>query len=187
VNPLDELNKLAAPFPPDTGLFAKVEHVPSALIPEPYKQLLVHEHHMTLAMEQFHSAKVCVKVLDRVRQGDFYSRKIILTRADTGRVVQFGYVRFDLSVVTPDVQQEILAEQTPLGRILINYNILRHIDLGAILRIEAGPSLARLFDCPERAVTYGRLATIFCNHRPAVDLLEVSAPCVTATETVPRH
>ena len=35
MNDADELNKLAAPFPPDTGLFAKVEHVPSALIPEP--------------------------------------------------------------------------------------------------------------------------------------------------------
>ena len=176
MNPIDELHKLTAPFSLDAELFAKVEHIPSSLTPEPYKKLLVHDHHMTLAMEEFHRSPVRVQVLDRVRQGDVYCRKIIL-RTDDDRVVQFGLVRFDLSVVVPEVRDEILSERTPLGRILINYNILRYIDLGAILRFEVGPSLAQLFACSNSAVTYGRLATIFCNHRPAVDLLEISAPC----------
>jgi hypothetical protein len=117
-------------------------------------------------------------VLDRKLDGDIYSRKIVLERADDGRVVQFGIVRFDLAVVLPAVREEILSERTPLGRILINYNVLRHIDLGAILEIEAGPALARLFDCPTGQMVYGRLATIFCNQKPAVDLLEVAAPAV---------
>jgi hypothetical protein len=29
---------------------------------------------------------------------------------------------------------------------------------------------------PVGGVTYGRIATIFCNQKPAIDLLEVSAP-----------
>ena len=74
------------------------------------------------------------------------------------------------------MRSEILSEKTPLGRILINYNVLRHIDLGAILQITAGPGLARLCGCSPGQTTYGRLATIFCNQRPAVDLLEVPAP-----------
>jgi hypothetical protein len=32
---------------------------------------------------------------------------------------------------------------------------------------------------PVGGKTYGRLATLFCNHQPAVDLLEVSAPLET--------
>ena len=59
---------------------------------------------------------------------------------------------------------------------LIEHNVLRHIDLGAILRITAGPSLARYLQMSPGQTTYGRLATIFCNHRPAVDLLEIAAP-----------
>ena len=66
-----------------------------------------------------------------------------MSRSDDGRVVQFGLVRFDLGVVLPEVRAEILSERTPLGRILINYNVLRHIDLGAILQMTIGPGLAR--------------------------------------------
>jgi hypothetical protein len=178
VNPTDELKKLTSLFPDREELFERVEHVPSALTPEPYKRLLVHEDHMTVTMEEFHRTTVLVKVLERWLEGDIYSRKILLERSDDGRVVQFGIVRFDLSVVLPAVRDEILSEKTPLGRILINYNVLRHIDLGAILQMTSGPGLARLFACPAGTTTYGRLATIFCNQRPAVDLLEVAAPAV---------
>ena len=178
MNPTDELKKLTSLFPDGDALFAKAAHVASALTPEPFKQLLVHEHHMTVTMEEFHHTSVVVKVLDRKLDGDIYSRKILLERADDGRVVQFGIVRFDLGVVLPAVREEILSERTPLGRILINYNVLRHIDLGAILEIQAGPGLAKLLHCPAGETMYGRLATIFCNQQPAVDLLEVAAPVV---------
>jgi hypothetical protein len=178
VNPTDELKKLLALFPEGDALFDRAEHVPSALTPEPYKRLLVHEHHMTVTMEEFYHTSVVVKVLDRRQDGDIYSRRILLERSDDGRVVQFGIVRFNLGIVLPEVREEILSERTPLGRILINYNVLRHIDLGAILQIAAGPGLARLCQCPNGQTTYGRMATIFCNRQPAVDLLEVAAPVV---------
>ncbi len=172
MNPINELNLLTSLFSGGEELFERVEHVPSALTPEPYKRLLVHEQHMTVTMEEFHSTSVVVQVLERKREGDIYSRKILLNRSDNGRPVQFGIVRFDLSVVLPAVRDEIVSEKTPLGRILINYNVLRHIALGAILQIEAGPGLAELFHCRTGQLTYGRLATIFCNQRPAVDLLD---------------
>src|SRR5579863_2408897 len=127
MNPTDELNKLTSLFPGGEALFERAAHVPSALTPEPYKRLLVHEHHMTVTMEEFYHTSVLVRVLDRKLEGDIYCRKILLERADDGRVVQFGIVRFDLGVVLPAVRQEIISETTPLGRILINYNVLRHI------------------------------------------------------------
>lgn len=176
MNPHDELNKLTGLFPGDRPLIAQAEHIPSSLTPEPYKSLLVHEHHMTVTMEEFHRSPVAVKVLAKRLDGDIYSRKILLTRTDTGAVVQFGIVRFNLSYVMPAVRDEIIKEGTPLGRILINYNVLRHIDLGAILRIMPGPELCALFGCTPDHPTYGRMATIFCNQKPAVDLLEISAP-----------
>jgi chorismate-pyruvate lyase len=123
---------------------------------------------------------VQVKVLARRREGDIYLRHIVLERCDNGRVVQFGIVRFDFRYVTDEVRDQILAEQTPLGRILINFNVLRHIDLGAIVRIWPGPRLQALFGCPAEPPLYGRLATIFCNQKPAVDLLEISAPVANA-------
>ena len=90
--------------------------------------------------------------------------------------MQYGIVRFNFSYVTDAVRNEIIAGQIPLGRVLINHNVLRHIDLGAILEITAGPRLATHLGMPVGGVTYGRMATIFCNRQPAVDLLEISSP-----------
>ena len=176
MNPLTELDSLLGLFPQDEPLIDAAEHMPSSQTPEPYKQMLVHDHHMTVTMESYHKTSVDVRVLDQNLDGNIYARKILLLKSGTDQVVQFGIVRFNFQYVTDDVRDEILAGQTPLGRVLINHNVLRHIDLGAILKITAGRGLAGLLQMPEGDVTYGRLATIFCNHRPAVDLLEVSAP-----------
>ena len=176
MNPLDELTRLTSLFPGERPLIQEAVHIPASTAPEPYKTMLVHDEHMTVAMEQYHRCPVNVRVLKTLRDGSIYARKIILTRSDDDVPVQFGIVRFDLDYVTPAVRNEILAERIPLGRILIAHNVLRHIDLGAILRIQAGLELAELLHMPEGGTTYGRLATIFCNRAPAVDLLEIPAP-----------
>ena len=178
MNPTDELNKLIGLFPGSEGLIERAEHIPSSLTPEPYKQMLVHDHHMTVTMESYYNSAMEVRVLEQVLQDDIYCRKILLSRADTGKVVQFGIVRFDFSYITRGVRDEILLGQTPLGRILINNNVLRHIDLGAILRISPGPELRDYLACDTDCTTYGRMATIFCNQQPAVDLLEIPSPLV---------
>ncbi|MFY9658571.1 MAG: hypothetical protein WAK01_18650 [Methylocystis sp.] len=176
MNPTDELRNLIALFPEGDELFGGADHIPAALTPEPYKGLLVHDRHMTVAMEEFHRSPVIVEVIDRKLQGHLYSRKILLKRSDDGAVVQFAVMRFDLNLVLPAIRDEILSERTPLGRILINYNVFRFVDLGAIFRVTAGPAFARFCGCALGEVTYARLATIFCNHYPAVDLLEAAAP-----------
>ena len=176
MNPHDELNSLISMFAGADELIAAAEHIPSSETPEPFKQLLVHDHHMTVTMESFHGDQVCVEILESRHTGDSYARQIVLRLQETNRVVQFGIVRFNLEYVTPTVRQEILAGQVPLGRVLINHNVLRHIDLGAVMRIVAGDHLSRALQTPVGTVTYGRLATIFCNRVPAVDLLEIAAP-----------
>ncbi|WP_437192871.1 hypothetical protein [Planctomicrobium sp. SH527] len=182
MNPIDELTRLTTIFSPPGALIEHAEHVAGALVPEPYKQLLVHEHHMTVSMEQFHGCSVNVTVLDELLEGDIYTRKIVLSRSSDGVPVQFGLVRFNFAYVNAQVREELLAKQIPLGRVLIQHNVLRHIDLGAVLEIKAGPELAQLLQMPEHGITYGRLATIFCNRMPAVDLLEISSQLpVTAT------
>lgn len=178
MNAHDELKALTDLFPGGPALFQQVEHIPSAVTPEPYKSMLVHDHHMTVAMEEYHRTSVDVQVLDVSDQGTIYARKILLLKHGTDIPVQFGIVRFNFSFVTSAVRHEIVEGKTPLGRVLINHNVLRHIDLAAILQFTAGPGLAAALHMPEGAQTYGRLATIFCNHQPAVDLLEISAPLV---------
>ncbi len=170
-----QLSDLLNLFPPNDWLRA-YEYIAADQVPEPYHQLLVHEEHMTVTVEAHHGSLVDVRVLERIHDGDTYARKILLTLANTGRIVQFGLVRIHFQYCDDEVQKEIVAGQTPLGRILINHNVLRRIEPTAYLRLLPGPAMMDWFALKTPQPVYGRLALIHCNDQPAVELLEIVAP-----------
>jgi len=180
MNPLTELTELLESFPGEKleTTITRADHQPADLLPEGYRELLAHNHHMTVTMERYHDERVNVEVLTERydEENNLYLRTSLLRTSTTDRVVQFGVVRFKFDTVSEAVKDEILAKQTPLGRVLIDHNVFRHVDLGALLKLRCGPRLSKIFDCEPETVTYGRLATIFCNGHSAVDLLEVSCP-----------
>jgi hypothetical protein len=83
-------------------------------------------------------------------------------------------VRIDLRLLTAETAAAIRAEAIPLGRILIDAGLLRDVHDVALLEIEPGPHLRRLFGTA--APTHGRVATIDLDGVPAVELLEIVAP-----------
>lgn len=164
------------------ALFAAADELPEYElvaphdVPPPYQGLLVHEHHMTVTVEAYHGSLVDVRVLARRHEGDIYARKILLALQSNGRVVQFGIARVNLRYCSPAVRAEILAARTPLGRILIQHNVLRRIEPTAFLRVLPGPAMMEWFALRQRQPTYGRLAYIHCDGKPAIELLEIVAP-----------
>jgi chorismate-pyruvate lyase len=168
-----DLKTLFDLFPPSSYL-REFDVVQPDWMPEPYRKLLVHEHHMTVTVEAHHASLVDVQVLERKRDGDSYARKILLALQSTGRIVQFGLVRIRLNYCEPAVRDAILEEKTPLGRILIEHNVLRRIEPTEFLRVTPGPDMIAWFG--SSAPTYGRLALIHCDGQPAVELLEIVAP-----------
>lgn len=169
------LRGLFALFPPGEYL-AHSHLVPADEVPEPYHRLLVHEHHMTVTVEAHHKDLVDVQVLERHASPDTYARKIVLPLQQSRRIVLFGLACIHLNYCTEEVRREILSERTPLGRILINHNVLCRIEPTAFLRITPGPALAHWFGLNQPRPTYGRLALIHCDGRPAIELLEIVAP-----------
>jgi hypothetical protein len=170
-----DLHNLFAQFPPADDLPAYTV-IPGHLVPQPYHRLLVHEHHMTVTVEDYHGDLVDVRIHARRIRGKSYSRKIVLALQKTGRVVQFGIMRIDLGLCSPAVRSAIVEGRTPLGRILIEHDVLRRIEPTAYLRIHGGPAQMRWFGMTGEHTLYGRLAYIHCDGRPAVELLEVVAP-----------
>lgn len=170
-----DLHALYALFPPGDYL-PDYEIVPADEVPPPYHGLLVHEHHMTVTVEEYHGDRVDVRVLATHRSGDYYARKILLALHKTGKIVQFGIVRINFAYCSPAVRAAIEAEDTPLGRILIEHNVLRRIEPTAFLRIIPGTAMRGYFSLDRPVPTYGRLAYIHCDGKPAVELLEVVAP-----------
>ena len=91
-------------------------------------------------------------------------------------MVQFGIMRVRLGYCSEAVQKEIIAEKTPLGRILIQHNVLRRIEPTAFLRVIPGTAMMKWFGLDRPKPSYGRLAYIHCDDQPAVELLEIVAP-----------
>jgi hypothetical protein len=131
---------------------------------------------MTVTVEDYHGDLVDVRILARRVQGDSYARKIVLALQKTGRVVQFGIMRINLALCSPAVRAAIEEGKTPLGRILIEHDVLRRIEPTAYLRVRGGPAQMRWFGLEGEHTLYGRLAFIHCDCRPAVELLEIVAP-----------
>ena len=187
----------------DLGEFTEVDE---AEMPEVDRGLLAHDEHMTVAVEAFHGCPVDVRVLEVHTTPIHYSRKILLTRQSDGAVVQYGIVRLNLDYLGADVRREIESQQTPLGRILIEHNVLRTVRLLTLWKIEPGEELRKLFGLqrpgspveavdgvpgaagtdaeaesgkgtlPAASTCYGRTALIYCNGIPAVELLEIVTP-----------
>lgn len=135
--------------------------------------MLAHTHHMTVTIENCHGEPVNVDVLEKHNTPSHYARKILLRRQSDNCVVQFGIVRLGKSTLPPTVMEQIEDESIPLGRILIDNQVMRKVKLMSLWRIEPGPALREYFADAELAECFGRTALIYANGIPAVELLEI--------------
>jgi hypothetical protein len=193
------LATITAPFYPQLAELGEFVEVQPANMPEDYQTLLAHDDHMTVTVEAFHGSMVDVRVLQEHREGDVYTRSSLLQRQSDGRVVQLGIMRINMQGLSPVVREEIEARGTPLGRILIRHNVMRHVKLFRLWRITPGPELIKYLGeatgvseklphvdeslrdslpVSEKPAygggfIYGRSAGIVVEGRPSVELLEI--------------
>src|SRR5438105_602792 len=170
------LDHLAGLFYENLAELGTFEEVLAEALPELYRRLLAHHEHMTVSVEKHHDCGVDVEVITAKQSGDYYSRKIILRRQSDRRVVLFGIPRLNLRLMDDSVRREILSENKPLGRVLIDHNVLREVQLASLYRVVPGDQLCALLGLPHPLATYGRTAFIYCDGYPAVELLEIVAP-----------
>lgn len=179
--------RLVRRFHADPPAFGRLAAVAAAEVPEPWRGLLDHASHMTVAMERFYGGPVEVVVVavhaDEAPAAfgrGWYEREILLQTAD-GRIVQHGIVRIDPESVAPEVMERIRSGREPLGRVLLSAGILLEVQGVGLLAVDIGPELgAQLAGDRETPAasgrTFGRVAEIAVDGRPAVELLEIVAP-----------
>lgn len=159
--------------PPGHGQLATFHPVDD--VPVPYSDLLNHDQHMTVTVESFFQEPVDVSV-HRYRQHDrFYSREITLVTQQSKRIVQYGIVRLNIDAVETPVWDMISSRETPLGRVLIQNDVLRKVELVQLWEIKAGPCLAEKMHSVIGQTFYGRTAMITCDGTEAIELLEIVA------------
>jgi chorismate-pyruvate lyase len=171
LDPAKELRLLLAFF--GEGAAPDAEGMAPTALPEPERALLVHHGHMTETLERRHGGPVRVVPYRTRREGEIYGRKLDLLCGD-GTVAMTGVMLVNLALCEVAVRGEILSEAKPLGRILVEHGVMRRVEAQSFLRVSAADPLVRRFGVS--APAYGRFATIFCDGRPAIDVLEIVRP-----------
>ncbi|MCC7474785.1 MAG: hypothetical protein IT425_05280 [Pirellulales bacterium] len=170
---LPSVTRLASLFYSSLAEIGHFEPVVCDDLSEAARGLLAHHDHMTVALETYYHSPVLLQALAEWRDETSYARASILRRQSDNAIVQFGVMRVGLADLPDTVQQEITSKKSPLGRVLIEHNLLRKVELIALWKIKPGPVLCEHFDCNPTQTTYGRTAQILVEHRPTVQLLEI--------------
>ncbi len=168
-----QLNALLNLFYSNGSIAGSFANVSAELLTPVAAKLLAHDHHMTVTLEQHHGCPVDVHVIESKTEDGRYSRKITLTRQSDDAVVMFGLVRMDRTVFSDEVRNEIESQRTPLGRVLIENDVLRSVRLMQLYRIESPQDLADTLGIKAGAVCFGRTAMIYCDGAEAIELLEI--------------
>lgn len=167
-------SRLATLFFSDLDELGRFEPITVDRLPPAYRTLLAHTEHMTVALEAFHKSPVAVHALAEWRDEASYARCSLLSRQTDGAIVQFGMMRIWLSDLPAAAQEEITSKRAPLGRVLIEHNVLREVELITLWQITPGPVLRRHLQVSGNAPLYGRTAQILVEERPTVQLLEIA-------------
>jgi chorismate-pyruvate lyase len=168
-----EVTQLVDLFTDDWSSLGSFTPVGENDLPRAYASLLAHHDHMTVTLEEYHNSLVSVEVVEERAEEKWYARQSLLARISDDAIVQYGIMRIDVSGLPAHVRHAIETHAAPLGRILIENNLLRHVELLALWRIEVGPRLAEPLGLSVGDVIYGRSAVIHLSGERAVDLLEI--------------
>jgi chorismate-pyruvate lyase len=165
--------RLATLFYRDLAELGRFEPVSVEALPADARQLLAHANHMTVSLESFHKSLVSVHAIAEWRDEASYARASLLSRQSDGAIVQLGIMRIWLADLPQSAQDAIVSKRAPLGRVLIEHNVLREVELMTLWRIEPGPILRQGLKLTGSEPLYGRSAQILVDERPTVQLLEI--------------
>jgi chorismate-pyruvate lyase len=167
--------RLASLFYDDLRELGQFHPVAPDDLSDEYRTLLAHNDHMTVTLESFHGGLVDVRVLAEWRDEASYARNSLLARRGDAAILQFGIVRLWLGDLPAAAREEITTERRPLGRVLIEHNVLREVELITLWQITPGPELKRHMQLTSDEPIFGRSAQILVDERPTVQLLEIVA------------
>ncbi|NUQ61422.1 MAG: hypothetical protein HUU20_02970 [Pirellulales bacterium] len=125
-------------------------------IPEPYRTLLVHASDMTSTLTDYHGEPIKLDVVERVVGSGWLARCSILEVARTGRPVEFGVIRIDLSLLHEPVRRQVLEGRVPLGGLLNECGIGYRSCPGGFLRVKSNGTMNQAFHLPRPTWLYGR-------------------------------
>ncbi len=149
-------------------------------VPEPYKTMLVHRDDMTPTLEKFHRGTIHLRVLGRRRNGNEYSREVVLLLNGASTPVEFGAIKIYFDRFPEAARELILGEHRPLGTILDDCSIIHTSRPKGFLKLASDRLIAEVLGFSGAHVLYGRRNTLFdAEERPLAEIVEILPPVDT--------
>ena len=163
------------------------EIIPAEAMPQPYRQLLVHERDMTSTLEAFHDGRLHLRVLGTRQKGAIYQREVVLQLDGSGWPVEFGATQINLDTLPAEAQKLILEGRRPFGGILRKCAISYTSRPRAYFRVQADPTIREAFRLAGDYVLYGRCNVISDREgRVIAEIVEILPPATGPAAGRPR-
>jgi chorismate-pyruvate lyase len=130
--------------------------IDGSVMPQPYRDLLVHKGDMTSRLEAFHGGGIIIEVLHHERTPETYLREVVLRVESSGLAVEYGAIEIDLGAFEGELRQLILEEHLPLGGLLNRFGIFYRSEPKAFIRLGDDVVMQRVFEMPQAHEFYGR-------------------------------
>lgn len=137
-------------------------------IPQPQRELLVHQRDMTTTLRTFYGARTHLRLLRKEAGNEIYQREVVLALDGSERPVEFGASSIHLDRLPTDVQREILLAERPLGGLLLEHGVKFVSRPKAFIRVEADTLISRALELNGPGPLYGRCNALLT---PAGDVL----------------
>jgi chorismate-pyruvate lyase len=150
LDPLDQFYLVSGvPVPEATKIEAEC-------LPEPYRNLLVHENDMTPTLEAAYRQRIHIRMISRKVEDDVLLRQVVLVLDSDERPVEFGAIRIQLNQLPPEAHQLVLDSKLPLGRLLQDFFIQHSSQPVAYFEVNADERIGEALQTPSRQRLYGR-------------------------------
>lgn len=146
-------------------------------MPQPYRNLLVHDKDMTPTLEHHHGQRLELELLMLQRTDDALMREVVLVTIDERRPVEFGAIRIELEPFEREAQDLIMGCRTPLGTILSEFDVEHICKPSAFFRVTCDAVIALALAADEACELYGRRNTLLTpDGRTIANVVEVLSP-----------
>jgi chorismate-pyruvate lyase len=146
-------------------------------MPEPYRGLLVHGKDMTSTLEAFHGESIELRPVVVQRGDDVVMRQVLLVGERSGRPLEFGAIRIDLSGFGAEARGEILAARRPLGAILARHGVQYTSRPRCYFSLGSDPCMARLLGLRGPRTLFGRQNILWSREgKPLAEVVEILPP-----------
>jgi chorismate-pyruvate lyase len=146
-------------------------------VPQPYRELLVHNRDMTPRLEAFHGARVHIEPIHVLYENQAYTREVILRLDGSAWPVEYGAVRIHLSRLPEEVSEEVRVARRPLGTILGEAGLPRVSRPVRYLRVHPDETIRGTLHIGKADVVYARQNRILnADGDPLAEVLEIVPP-----------